>query len=709
MEIIQGTLAKIYKQFTSGYLIAIIEPGGEKVVGTLSEPVLGDKMEFYGEWVDHSKYGLQFRFDSAVKYIPKDKQEMLEFLSMLKNIGPVRAQEIIKTFGDSIFTILDAEPQRLTAISGISTARAQEIANSWNRLKADKDNIFFLNDLGCTPSQRQAILNHYKEKTIELMQENPYRLIKDIAGFGFKTVDELAKKLGFGNDSIVRAEAAVEHIFQEAAATGQHTYLPGKDILKAGQELQIPKNVLKTAINNLTENKTVVPNTREKWCALRSFYEKEKYIAEKIRTLLSHENKNNVSDDVIDKEIENNVFLNDKQLEAVEIACHNNVAIITGLPGTGKTTLLKTLLSIYKGKRIALASPTGKAAKRMSEATGLPAGTVHRLLEYNPERDEFERGEGYPLDADLVVIDESSMLDTWLTFHLLKAIAPGTKLLLVGDADQLPSVGPGNVLADLLSTKNIPSIKLTQIMRQSEASVIIKNAHRINKGLPLELDSEKDFFFIEEDEPDFIITTIKKLVSRVIPERFRLDPIKDIQVLCPQNVGAIGSIIFNKKLQSALNPASDGKAAIKIGTEESFYYLRTGDRVIQTVNNYELGVFNGTCGIIKDVDSYDKTVWVDFGGESDNVEYKAEDLIQLKLSYAISVHKSQGSEFPCVVIPIHICNKYMLMRNLLYTAVTRGKQYVYIVGTESAINYAIKNDKPTQRYTLLRRFLAAGE
>nr|MBC8205116.1 AAA family ATPase [FCB group bacterium] len=391
------------------------------------------------------------------------------------------------------------------------------------------------------------------------------------------------------------------------------------------------------------------------------------------------------------------------------------------------------ILNIYKDKRIRLASPTGKAAKRMEEATGLPACTVHRLLEYDPVTEGFIRGSEVPLDADMVVIDEVSMMDVWLTDCLLKAIAPGTKLILVGDADQLPSVGPGNVLTDLLSCEWIPSIKLTQIMRQAEASTIIKNAHRINRGLPIDIYSKKDFFFIEEDDPDLLVKRIRKLVTEDIPKKFKLDSINDIQVLCPQNVGNIGSIVFNNALQRSLNPARDNKPEVKIGGDDNSYYLRVGDRVIQTVNNYTLGVFNGTTGVIADVDPQSRKVWVDFGngckketveptcqsaldrrpqrtpartgGSLEVVAYEHEQLPQLKLAYAISIHKSQGSEFPCVVIPIHFLNKRMLVRNLLYTSITRGKKLVVIVGNEAAVDFAIDNNNPTQRYTLLRKFL----
>jgi len=736
MEIIQGALTKIFRQFESGYIIATIDPGGQKVVGTLPNPVIGDRMEFHGEWKEHKKYGRQFCFDMAVTVVPKTNQDMLEFLSLLKNIGPVRAQAIMDTFGDSIFDILDHAPQRLTIISGITPERANTIAECWKRLKADKDTIFFLNSLGCTPQQRALIMSYYQEKTIELLKANPYRIIKDIKGFGFKTVDGLALKMGIEVNSPLRADAGVEYILKSAAESKQHTYLPENVLIKEGvSELGISRRRLKDALISLAENNLLVHNVKEEWCALKSFHDSERNIADRIKALLDFEVETDfeklLSEAFEEASSSPSIVLNDRQMEAVRIACGNNLAIITGLPGTGKTTLLKTVLNIYKDKRIRLASPTGKAAKRMEEATGLSACTVHRLLEYNPEKEGFTRCASLPVDADLVVIDESSMMDVNLMDSLLKAIAPGTKLIFVGDADQLPSVGPGNVLADLLSSKKIPSIKLTQIMRQAEASTIIKNAHRINRGLPIDIYGKQDFFFIEEDDPDLLVRKIRKLVTEDIPRKFGLDPANEIQVLCPQNVGPIGSIVLNNGLQRSLNPARDNKPEVKVGGEDYAYFLRMGDRVIQTVNNYTLGVFNGTTGVIVEVDPDSRMVWVDFSngpnlvdpscpeaGErrpgraparnTETLEYKSEYLKQLKLAYAISVHKSQGSEFPCVVIPIHFLNKHMLVKNLLYTGITRGKKYVVIVGTEEAVDYAIENDRPTQRYTLLRRFLEAS-
>ena len=561
------------------------------MVGTLPNPVVGDKLEFHGRWEEHPQYGRQFRFDLAVTVIPKTKQDMLEFLSQLKYIGPVRAKAIIKTFGNKIFDILDQDPHKLCVISGITPDRISVLIKGWQRIRLDRENIFFLNSLGCSQNQRKAIMDYYRENTIETVKANPYRIIKEIKGFGFKTVDMFAKKMGINSDSPLRAEAAVEHILKTAAELKQHTFLPDDELVSTGvSEFGISPQRLIEAQTSLAEKKIIVHNTAEKWCALSSFHHYEKSIAEKLRILQKSDSKlfasANISDTFTDPVIGQTIVLNDKQLEAVRMACENNVVIITGLPGTGKTTLLKAVLRIFQNRAIRQASPTGKAAKRMEEATGMHACTVHRLLGYDPIEEKFACNEGNPLDTGLVIVDESSMLDCWLMDSLLKAVAPGTKLIFVGDADQLPSVGPGNVLADMLTCEWIPSIKLTQIMRQAEASTIIKNAHRINRGLPIDIYSKKDFFFIEEEDPDLLVKRIRKLVTTDIPKKFNFDPSNDIQVLCPQNVGLIGSIMFNNRLQRSLNPARDSKPEVKVGAEDSSYYLRIGDRVIQTINNY---------------------------------------------------------------------------------------------------------------------------
>ena len=744
--ILKGELASIVRTFDSGYLIAFIEPGGHKVVGNLPNPNIGDKLEFHGRWEHHPKFGGQFCFDMVMQVMPRTKKDMLEFLSQLKHIGPVRANNIMCEYGDDIFDILENDPQRITSISGITTKRADIIAEEWNRIKADKDTIFFLNDLGCTSRERALIMNRYKDETIEKLKSNPYRLIREIKGFGFKVVDKLALKMGVEHDSINRVKAVVEHILWSNAESNQHTYLPEKMLFNETGKFELSNNIVSAALAELESDELIERKINENLVALKYYYDLEMDISKHISRLLKYktasDNDLKISDNFIDPVSQQTVTLNSLQLQAVTISLRNNISIITGLPGTGKTTLLKAILNIYHDKNISLASPTGKAAKRMEEATGRNACTVHRLLGYHPESG-FRRDSSCPLESDLIIIDEISMMDVWLMSSLLRAIKCSTKLILVGDADQLPSVGAGNVLADLLSSEKIPSIKLTQIMRQAEKSTIIKNAHRINSGFPLDIYGKKDFFFIPVEDPDLLIRKVRKLVTQDIPEKLGLNPFGDIQVLCPQNVGSIGSVVFNKAIQRSLNPGRSGKSDIRIGKDDWSYSLREGDRVIQTVNNYDLEVYNGSTGVILEVDEQRREIVVDFNNghsitanpppvattlssgsvsdfnldvgtwrdtagvtrDSEIKRYDADHLIELKLAYAISIHKSQGSEFPCVVIPIHFLNRIMLQRNLIYTGITRGKSYVFIVGSENAIDYAVENDRPNNRFTRLKRFL----
>ena len=711
MEVIEGTLSRIIRQFDNGFTIAVIEPYYDKVVGNLPPCNPGDKLAFHGKWENNLEYGMQFKFEHVSQVVPDNLAGVQNFLAQLPNIGPVRAEAIIDEFGENIFEILENGYHQLTKIPGITLDRAVLIQDKWENIKSNKDTFLFLEKLGCTRHERMQIIECYRENTIAKLKENPYRMINDIKGFGFKTVDRMALKMGIKLDSIIRAKAVIEYVLQTAAEQNQHTYMHRKAVYRGADNLCIPASRAFQAIEELAEEETVISSTGGKKISLSHYYYWEQDIAGFLRQLSTAESNNNgppsINPIFSDPLTRKTITLNSDQIKAVEMACRHNVSLITGLPGTGKTTLLNAILNIYKFSNIKLASPTGKAAKRMEETTGLPASTIHRLLEYDPYLPGFKRSITSPLQADMVVIDEASMLDVWLAQSLLQAIKPGTKLILVGDADQLPSVGPGNVLADLLSCKWLPSIELTEIMRQAKESVIIKNAHRINIGFPLELSSEKDFFFIEEEEDDLILKRIRQLVTQKIPKKLGLNPHEDIQVLCPQNVGSIGSIKVNRTLQRFLNPPGNSKPEIMIGKDESAYCLRKGDRVIQIKNNYTLGVFNGTSGCIIDIDLKERTVSVDFSASGDNrvVEYPPEFQKQLRLSYAISVHKSQGSEFPCVVIPIHLINRRMLQQNLLYTAITRGKEYVFIVGTEEAIEYAIDNDKPVRRNTLLKQFL----
>ena len=724
MEVIEGILSRIIRQFDSGFTIAVIEPDYDKVVGNLPAFKLGDQLEFHGRWENNSDYGMQFKFEHVSQTVPDDLEGVQNFLALLPNIGPVRAEAIIDEFGWRVFGILENGSQSLCKIPGITKERAELIHNKWIEIKADKDTFLFLDGLGCTPRQRGAIIKKLGSKAIEIIKQNPYQLIYLIKEFGFTTIDRMALKMGISESSLRRAKAAVEYVLFTRARQDQHTFIPKRDLLSGLDQKNVKPDRAEYALEELEGEDKIVRNINKGWVAHSYYYNLEVNIAANLQRLLNHKLpavKNKTVDTFLDRISRSYFSLTDDQLAAAEMTFNNNVSIITGLPGTGKTTLLQTIIEQNEDLSICLAAPTGKAAKRLEEATGRSASTIHRLLEYHPD-EGFRRDEDCPLECDLLVIDELSMIDVLLMSSLLEAISDGTRLILVGDADQLPSVGPGNVLADLLASKNIPSVKLEEIMRQAKSSTIIRNATRINIGFPLDLDGNNDFFFVKEEDPDIIRRKIRKLVSAKIPNKYKLDPLKDIQVLCPQNVGPLGSIILNNTLQRTLNPGRDHKAQVKVGLEENAYFLREGDRVIQTKNNYDLGVFNGTTGYVRKIDKKNRLLEVEFPGVSqdftlseeeepkaaecsDLKTYKFDSLQELKLAYAISVHKAQGCDFPCVVIPIHLINRRMLQQNLLYTAITRGKKYVFIVGTEAAIDHAIDNDKPQKRFTHLRRFV----
>ena len=724
MEVIEGTLSRIIRQFDSGYTIAVIEPDYDKVVGNLPGFNLGDKLEFHGRWDDNSQYGMQFKFEHVSQAVPDDLEGVQNFLAQLPNIGPIRAEAIINEFGKSIFMILENGYQQFTKISGITKERAELIHEKWIEIKADKDTFIFLDGLGCTPRQRGLIIKKLGSKAIEIIKQNPYQLINTIKEFGFTTVDRMALKMGITEDSLLRAKAAVEYVLFSRAQQDQHTYIPKRDLLMGLDQKNVKPDRAEYALEELENEDKIVRDTGKGWVAHSYYYNLEVNIAAHLERLVNHKMpvpKNKVVKTFFDRISQTNFTLTDDQVAAAEMVLKNSVSIITGLPGTGKTTLLQTIIEQNEDLSIRLAAPTGKAAKRLEEATGRSACTIHRLLEYHPAKG-FRRDEDCPLECDMLIIDEVSMLDVWLLSSLLDAVKEGTRLIMVGDADQLPSVGPGNVLADLLASKSIPSVKLEEIMRQAKSSTIIRNASRINIGFPLDLDGNNDFFFIQEEEPDIIRSKIRKLVSEKIPEKLKLDPRSDIQVLCPQNVGPLGSIMLNNTLQRILNPGREHKAQVKVGSDEDAYYLRVGDRIIQTKNNYNLGVFNGTTGYIRGIDRKNRLIEVEFPGVSQDFTLSEEEeptaaegsdlktyefgsLHELKLAYAISVHKAQGCDFPCVVIPLHTINRRMLQQNLLYTAITRGKKYVFIVGTEAAIDYAIDNDKPQKRFTHLRRFV----
>lgn len=729
----QGTLKRlVYHNEETHFVVAQLEEG-HRISGILYPVNIGDLLEFVGQWIEDPRYGRQFRFTSAKSVIPADRQGMIRYLGQARfaNIGMRRAEELVDAFGEQLFEVMEHDPQQLTRINGITEKRALQIQADWLREKAQKDVMLYLSKLNLTPRQSSLIFAKYREETISQLQQNPYQMVDDIDGFGFLTADGIAQRIGIPVDSLYRAKAGVLYVLYEAGHEG-HTYLPLPKLhQRAARRLAISVALIDEAIVALVEDQRLVVSDGR--VASKNVHDKELYIAKKLWDLLAASHEAGDAGSV-------ESFLTRQQRLAVELVCRYNVVVITGLPGTGKTTSLRSVLNAFMDQSVELAAPTGKAAKRMSESTGREARTLHRLLEFNPIAGGFTRNEDNPLEADLIVIDEVSMVDVDLFDALLHAVEPGTKMALVGDADQLPSVGAGNILADLLASSHIPQARLTEIMRQAADSLIVTNAHAINRGSPIIKRNEEgsDFFFIEEDDPARMTEEIVRFVATTIPEYFGYDPIREIQVLCPMRKGAVGIVVLNGELQRMINPRHPEKREIRV--HDSLVY-REGDRVMQIVNNYRKVVFNGDSGVIRKIEKDRKKILVDFtldqkdssqpaskttsrnvgfanyadlgiamdlsrfDDDWDLTEYSYAELNQLQHAFACTVHKSQGSEYPCVVMPLHMGNAILLARNLLYTAVTRGKELVVLVGSQRALEYAIENNRPAQRFTQLRRFL----
>jgi exodeoxyribonuclease V alpha subunit len=597
--------------------------------------------------------------------------------------------------------VIEKDPDRLLEVEGIGPIRSERIARAWEEQKEIREVMIFLQGQGISSTYAVKIYKAYGDKSISIVKENPYRLTLDISGIGFKTADKIARNMGIDPASPMRAEAGVINVLSGFVDEG-HVYFPYEELeQKAAELLEIDRTIIETALGNLKEQRRVVvedhPDKRAVY--LTPLYVAEVNAASRLKVLLGSA-KQLLNIDT-EKAIEwvqkvDRIQLADMQKEAIRKAIAGKVLVITGGPGTGKTTLVNSLIKIMEkvGQRITLASPTGRAAKRLSEVTGHEAKTIHRMLEFSPKEGGFKRNEDNPLDADLVVIDEVSMVDILLMNQLLKAIPPGATLMLVGDSDQLPSVGPGNVLQDIISSSNVETIRLTDIFRQAKESLIVVNAHRINEGEFPQLEAQpgqiKDFYFVNRDDPQKTLEVIKELCKNRLPQALHLDPLEDIQVMSPMHRGIVGVANLNTELQNLFNP--DGKTVAGGGR-----VFRVSDKVMQIKNNYEKETFNGDIGKLVGVDLEEQKATVKF--EDRVVEYEWSELDELVLAYAVSIHKSQGSEYPAVVIPLLAQHYIMLQRNLLYTAITRAKQMVIIVGSKRALAIAIKNAKVQHRYT----------
>jgi exodeoxyribonuclease V alpha subunit len=719
-----GQIERItYSNEENGFTIARVKVPGRRdlvtVVGNLMSPMPGEIIKMHGEWTTHPKYGEQFKLVSYKTSVPATVYGIQRYLGsgLIKGIGPVMAGRIAKKFGENSLDIIENEIEKLAQVDGIGKKRIEMIRTAWDEQKEIRDVMLFLQTHGVSSGYATKIFRQYGNQSIAVVQENPYRLAADIFGIGFVIADGIAEKLGFSKDSTLRAEAGIQYVLHKMADEG-HVYYPYELLLEKCREiLQVDREVVGKAIGRVAVDKKIIledlndkiEEFREnnKAVYLKKYYICETRIAFRLKTLIGAPKSFRNID--LDRAVEwvqkqLSITLAEKQLEALRCSVENKVVVITGGPGTGKTTIINAIIKIFSRLKlkIRLAAPTGRAAKRMSETTGYEAGTIHRLLEFSFQKGGFQKNEKKPLDCDLLIVDEASMIDTILMHHMLKAVPPRATFILVGDVNQLPSVGAGSILNDIIESGSVSVVKLNEIFRQAKGSRIIVNAHKINDGIipsfktPAPSDCANDFYFIQQEDPEKVLEIILELTRERIPRRFNFDPVEDIQVLTPMHRGVAGAGNLNKKLQEALNPGEN----IIIRGDRGF---RINDKVMQIKNNYDKEVFNGDIGKITKIIADEQALVISFDGRE--VVYEFAGLDEIVLAYAVSVHKSQGSEYPAVVIPILIQHYMLLQRNLIYTAVTRGKSLVVIVGTRKALAIGIKNNKTQKRYTYLKQRL----
>jgi len=717
---LEGQIERItYTNEENGFTIAKLKVYGRPdlvtVVGNLMAPTPGEILKLKGEWTNHPKYGQQFKIIHYKTTVPASVYGIQKYLGsgLIKGIGPVMAKRIVKTFGEQTLDIIEDEIDKLEQVTGIGRKRIKMIRKAWDDQKEIRDVMLFLQGHGVSSGYATKIFKQYGDRSIQVVKENPYRLATDIFGIGFVTADHIAERLGFDKNSQLRSEAGILYVLHQLADEG-NVYFPFEPLIdKCKEILGVEGEIIVKAVDTIAnDRKIVVEKINERTGELKKtnrvyltkFHVTETGIASRIKALLkTPKSIRNFDSSKAASWVQEqlSIDLAENQVQALRSASENKIMVITGGPGTGKTTIINALLKIFSGLkvRIMLAAPTGRAAKRMSEATGYEAKTIHRLLEYSIRKGGFQKDDEHPLDCDLIIVDEASMIDTILMYHLLKAIPLKATFILVGDVNQLPSVGAGNVLRDIIASGIIPVVRLNEIFRQAKESQIIVNAHKINNGLlpyPTPSGPKDDFYFIEQEDPENVLRIILELVSDRVPRRFGFDPVNDIQVLSPMHKGTVGAGNLNLELQRQLNPNEDG---VTRGNRA----FRTGDKVMQIKNNYDKEVFNGDIGRITRIDPELREVDISFDGG--NVPYDFTDLDEIVLAYAVSVHKSQGSEYPVIIIPLLTQHYMLLQRNLIYTAITRGKKLVIVVGTRKALAIGVKNDKTRKRYTFLEQRL----
>ena len=712
-EVLGGLVDRVtFHNSENGFCVLRVKARGQRdlitVIGHAAMISAGEFVQASGAWVNDRTHGVQFRASFLKATAPTTVEGIEKYLGsgMIRGIGPVYAKKLVRAFGESVFDIIEQEPGRLREVTGIGPKRAERITAGWADQKVIREIMLFLHSNGVGTSRAVRIYKTYGVDAVRLISENPYRLARDIRGIGFRTADQIAAKLGIEKTAVIRVRAGVSFALTEAMDDG-HCGLPEGELVPLTQKLlEVPEDLITTALALEIQEGTVIADDLDgcRCVFLTGLYRAEREIAERLGALAVGDPPwppINADKAIPWVESGTKMALAESQKEAIRVALGAKVLVITGGPGVGKTTLVNSLLKILLAKTVGieLCAPTGRAAKRLSESTGRDAKTIHRLLETDPRTGSFRRNEENALDCDLLVVDETSMVDVPLMRALLRALPDRAALLLVGDVDQLPSVGPGQVLADVIASGAMPVVRLTEVFRQAAESRIIVNAHRINPGLMPSLTPIEggDFYFVDAADAEEGIQKLLAIVQERIPKRFGFDPIGDIQVLCPMNRGGLGARSLNIELQNALNPPGE------IRVERFGWTFCPGDKVMQVENDYDKDVYNGDLGMVSRIDMEESEVSVEFDGRE--VIYGFGDLDELVLAYATTIHKSQGSEYPAVVIPLSTQHYPMLQRNLVYTGVTRGKRLVVLVGQRKALAIAVKGARARRRWSKLRDWL----
>ena len=716
-ETVEGTIRSVvFHNDENGYTVLHVEIPSEfelaknpeiTVVGKAQAVWEGEEVKAEGQWVTDKVHGRQFRAETLTCIAPRSLKGIEKYLAsgLIKGIGPVLAKRIVDTFGEDTMMVLSHQSGRLNEVPKLGAAKIRQIRESWHQNETMRENMIFGQTYGISVIKMTKIVRKYGPDAVAIVKADPYRLCRDIWGIGFATADKIALSVGIPKDSPLRARASISYTLETEAEAGGHCWTYENDLLLHANELTgIPTEVLCTALAEEIESGRVVKETDRVY--LKSLYYSERDVARRVKTILSSPSPHvftSIANAIEWWQSRAGFELAPKQRQALENSLKSKFSIITGGPGVGKTTIIRALVEIYGRKklRVILAAPTGRAAKRMTESVGVPAQTIHRLLKWNPVTNKFTYNAENRLEGDVFIFDETSMIDVRLACELLSALPDSAAVVWVGDTDQLPSVGAGAVLGDLIKSGVVPSTKLDFIFRQDTSGLIVTNAHHVNAGEPLEIrKGETDFYFMRCEDPEMCVKRAIEFMTTRIPRKFGMDPLQDVQVLVPMRKNILGTENLNVELQKALNPRGD--AIIRGGT-----IFRAGDRVMQLRNNYDKDVYNGDVGFVKAVSSDDRSMIVNFDGRP--VKYDGGDLDELVLAYATTIHKSQGSEYPAVIVIIHTQHYVMLQRNLLYTAITRGKRLVLLMGVPYAIDQAIKTNTVRERRTSLAARLETGE